>query len=166
MSANRYEPHVLVLPEDDANRDIVIGFRRNSWVNFRQLQVEDVAGGWLEVVQRFEGEHVREMRRLANRHVVLLIDLDGHADRIGVVKARVPPDLADRVYVLGALTEPEEFRRSLGPFEEIGMSLANDCQEGTDRTWGHELLRHNAAEVDRMRERVRGILFQSGRDHR
>jgi len=159
MSANRYEPHVLVLPEDDANRDMVIGFRRNLSVNFRQLQVEDVAGGWLEVVERFESEHIREMRRLPNRNVVLLFDFDGKSERLDWVKARVPQDLADRVYILGVLTEPEELRRSLGPFEDIGMSLAQDCQDGTEVNWTHELLRHNGGELERMRERVRPVLF-------
>ena len=67
----------------------------------------------------------------------------------------------DRVFVLGALTEPEELRTArLGTYETIGMKMAKDCRDQTDTTWGHNLLRHNASEIGRLRDRVRPILFQ------
>ena len=87
MSANRYLPHVLALPEDDANRDIVIGFRRNLAIDFRQVQVEDVAGGWHEVLDLFESIHAGEMDRHPNRRMVLLIDLDDDLGRLRSAKA-------------------------------------------------------------------------------
>jgi hypothetical protein len=37
--------------------------------------------------------------------------------------------------------------------------MARDCREETEETWGHELLRHNAGELARLREQVRPILF-------
>jgi hypothetical protein len=49
----------------------------------------------------------------------------------------------------------------LGSYETIGRAAAEDCREETDRTWGHELLRHNANEIDRLRQYVRSILFSS-----
>jgi hypothetical protein len=39
------------------------------------------------------------------------------------------------------------------------MALAKDCREGTDTTWWHALLQHNASELDRLRACVRPILF-------
>ncbi len=40
------------------------------------------------------------------------------------------------------------------PFES-----AQDCREDTDTIWGHDLLRHNASELARLRHQVRPILF-------
>jgi hypothetical protein len=69
--------------------------------------------------------------------------------------------LSDRVFVLGVLTDPERLSASLGheTRENIGRALARECYDGTDATWGHPLLRHNAGELDRLREHVRPILF-------
>jgi len=47
----------------------------------------------------------------------------------------------------------------LGSFETIGKALAHDCRDGTNATWGNELLRHNALEVERFCERARSILL-------
>jgi hypothetical protein len=64
------------------------------------------------------------------------------------------------VFILGVWTEPEELRANLGSYETIGMALAKDCREDSDTTWGHDLLRNNAGEIARLRERVRPFLFQ------
>jgi hypothetical protein len=67
--------------------------------------------------------------------------------------------LRDRVFILGARSEPEALKPDLGSYETIGRALAKDCHEGTDATWGHDLLLHNAIEIDRLRQHVRPILF-------
>ena len=36
---NRYKPHVLVVPEDDANRQLANGFLQNPALNLRAIQV-------------------------------------------------------------------------------------------------------------------------------
>ena len=46
-------------------------------------------------------------------------------------------------------------------YEDIGRAMAKDCREETNTTWGHGRLRHNAGELDRLRQHVRPILFQS-----
>jgi hypothetical protein len=158
VSVNRFLPHVLVLPEDDANRQLAVGFQLNVSV-VRQMQILEVAGGWTEVLRLFASVHVKEMERDENRVMVLLIDFDGKPDRLEKAKTFVPEHLMERVFVLGALTDPETLRASLGPYEEIGSALAEDCREGTNTTWGHELLQHNAQEVARLRATVRQILF-------
>ena len=64
MSVNKYQPHVLVLPEDDANRQLANGFHLQvAWTRQRQMQVLPVAGGWNEVLNLFKSEHVLEMDR-------------------------------------------------------------------------------------------------------
>ena len=67
--------------------------------------------------------------------------------------------LQERVFVLGTLSEPEDLRQDLGPYETIGLELAKECQEGVDVIWAHALLRHNTGELQRLRAQVRAILF-------
>jgi hypothetical protein len=74
------------------------------------------------------------------------------------VKARIPEHLTDRVYALGASSEPEDLRVDLGSYETIGLAMAKDCREGTNTIWEHPFLRHNAGELDRLRGRP--IIFQ------
>lgn len=51
MSVNRHLPHVLVLPEDDANRQIANGFLLHHAIGNRKIQVLEEAGGWLHAVE-------------------------------------------------------------------------------------------------------------------
>jgi hypothetical protein len=156
---NRYLPHVLVLPEDDANRQLATGFLLDEFLMARRIQVLEEAGGWIAVLDRFKSEHLSKMDRYTNQFLVLLIDFDGERDRRDKVKDVIPPHLTDRVFVLGAWTEPEGLRQELGSYETIGRDLAKDCREGTSHTWSHALLKHNEAEVARLREHVRPFLF-------
>jgi hypothetical protein len=94
--------------------------------------------------------------------MVLLLDFDSDIERLARVRAQVPADLMERVFIIGALSEPEALKQAgLGTYEEIGSGLAKDCREETDTIWGHELLQHNASELDRLRQHVRPILFPS-----
>jgi hypothetical protein len=100
MGVNHYRPHLLVLPEDDANSRIANGFQIK--VNFdRQMQVLEVAGGWLAVLELFESTHAKEMHKWEQRVMVLLIDCDGDANRLQTARTKIPSDLAERVFVLG-----------------------------------------------------------------
>jgi hypothetical protein len=162
MSVNRYRPiHVLVLPEDDANRQLANGFLLNlDAAVLTRIQVLEEVGGWREVLDHFESDHRAEMARYSNRSMVLLIDFDGREDRLQDAKTGIPIHLAERVFILGALSEPEDLKRAgLGMYEDIGSAMARDCRDETETTWGHDLLRHNADELARLREQVRPILF-------
>lgn len=46
MSVNNYKPHLLVLPEDEANRQLANGFLQDFSLNLRCIQVLPIAGGW------------------------------------------------------------------------------------------------------------------------
>ena len=160
MSVNKHRPHILVLPEDDANRQLANEFHQQvDWSRYRQMQVLPVAGGWGEVLNLFENEHTAEMERCADRFMILLIDFDREQDRLREAQSRIPAHLIERVFILGVWSEPEDLRAALGSYAVIGEAIARDCRDGTDKTWGHELLQHNAAELDRLREHVRPILF-------
>jgi hypothetical protein len=164
VSVNKYLPHIFVLPEDDANRDLANGFLLDDSlaIRRRRIQVLEEVGGWTQVLERFKSDHVIEMDRNPHRFMVLLIDFDDREDRLGIAKAAIPERLTDRVFVLGALSEPEDLKKAnLGSYETIGKTLANECRKDVYETWDHDLLRHNANELARLREHVRPILFES-----
>jgi hypothetical protein len=162
MSVNKSRPHVLLLPEDDANRQMAAGFRLGQPVLNRQIMVLEVAGGWKKVLYRFKSDHAGAMVKYPDRFMILLIDFDGREDRLNQAKTEIPTHLLDRVFILGAWTEPEALRRAIGGnYETIGKAMEKDCREESGATWGHELLRHNASEIERLRQHVRPILFQA-----
>jgi hypothetical protein len=68
--------------------------------------------------------------------------------------------LSERVFILGSLDNPEGLTKAgLGSREAIGLAMAKDCRENTAKAWGHDLLRHNADELERLRAHVWPILF-------
>jgi hypothetical protein len=146
LSADKFKPHVFVLPEDDANKELANGFLlRVDQTRGRQMDVLRVARGRDKVLERFK---------------VLLMDFDGRKDLLESARTSIPENLLNRVFVLGVLTEPEALKAALGrTYEEIGLAMADDCRDGTDTTWGHDLLRHNASELERLRKHVCSILF-------
>ncbi|HLG16815.1 MAG TPA: hypothetical protein VJH03_20280 [Blastocatellia bacterium] len=158
---NKHEPHVFVLPEDDANSRVANAFHKDvDWNRYRQMKVLAEAGGWSQVLMCFKRDQVAGMEKWPHRFMVLLIDFDGKHERLSNAKAEIPAHLTERVFILGALTEPEDLRKAkLGSYEAIGKAMADDCREDANTTWGHDLLRHNAGELDRLREHVRRILF-------
>jgi len=163
MSANKFQPHLFVLPEDDANRQIMNGFSLDPMVKERTIDIREEAGGWRLVIERFCQVYAPEMARYPERLMLLLIDLDGRAERLEDARSQIPEDLRDRVFVMGTFTEPEDLRHDLGTYEKIGLALAQDCRESTIRTWSHRLLKHNEPEMIRLRNRSRHFLFSNQR---
>jgi len=150
-----------VLPEDDANRQLAIGFFLHPLLIDRRIDVLEVAGGWTNVLDQFKTNHVSEMDRFPQRFMVLLIDFDERHGRMDAAKDTVPDRLAERVFILGVWSEPEALKATLGHLEEIGFAMAKDCREDTRTIWNHELLQHNADELERLREHVRPFLFRT-----
>jgi hypothetical protein len=160
VSVNRAKPHALVLPEDDANRQIANGFELELPMGTsRQFQILPIAGGWREVLAQFKADHIAGMNTYPNRSMIFLLDFDDQPDRRDDVMREVPDHLRHRVFLLGVNPEPEDLRRDLGSYETIGRNLAIDCRDGTNITWQHRRLSHNAAEVSRLRQQVQSILF-------
>ena len=133
MSANKYLPHILILPEDDANRQLAVEFTVNiNNINHRQIDIAPVARGWGHVCSIFVSDHIDAMRNNKNRFMVLLVDFDGDRNRAQEVQKKIPADLADRVFILGTLTEPEDLKRQVpGSYDAIGKAMADDCQNGS-----------------------------------
>ena len=158
MSINKYTPHVIILPEDDANRQIAVGFAIQC--KSKQLRIEKEIGGWAKVVDRFLSNYVGTMRDFPGRNVILLIDCDGQPERIADIRAKIPQDVEGRTFVLGCLSEPEDLKKGgLGSFENIGLSIAEECNGSGAGLWDNALLSHNAAELGKLRTAACGILW-------
>lgn len=159
--SNKYQPHIHVFAEDDANRQIANGFLLGPNLNNRAVKVLPLRGGWIKTVEEFTKEYASKMRQLPERRMVLLIDFDDDENRLSYVKRHIPEDLEARVFVLGVLSEPENLRTDIKKtFEEIGEALAKDCSDNTNELWGHNLLKHNKGELDRMASSVKPFLFK------
>ena len=161
MSVNNERPHVIVLPEDDANRQIANGFLLDPSIKPRNIRVLQPAGGWGKVLDSFLNDHIAELRRWSQRHLVLLIDFDDHVEeRTQQFVNHFPEDVRDRVFLLGTKGEPEPLRKQCGnSLEDIGTALAGECYHEETTLWNHQLLAHNAAERTRLNAKVKSILF-------
>jgi len=160
MSPNQYKPHILVLPEDDANRQIANGFLQSPNLNARAIQVLPPAGGWQRTVEQLINDYVPTMRKFPQRMMVLLIDFDNRENRLSYAQSQIPDNLKERVFILGVQSEPENLKRDINKsFEEIGDVLAQDCSDNTNELWGHELLKHNKTQLERMIVSVKPFLF-------
>ena len=76
MSCNVYQPHLLILPEDEANKDIANGFQQSFSVNERSLQILPYARGFSDVLRQFETSQAPGLRRFPPRRILLLVDFD------------------------------------------------------------------------------------------
>jgi hypothetical protein len=160
---NKYKKHILVLPEDEANIQIANGFVLHPNLNDRAIQVMPPLRGWKKVVETFTEEYAREMiTKYSDRMIVLLMDFDNNYEsRLSYVKDQIPEELKARVFVLGVLSEPENLRTDINKdFEQIGEALAKDCPDNTNELWGHNLLKHNKGELERMASSVKPFLFK------
>lgn len=161
---NREKDHIVILPEDRANEEIINGFIQNlNIVNDRAVKVERPIGGWVKTLDKFNDDHAPKMRKYLNRLVVLVIDFDRDEHRLEHMTAKIPDDLKDRVFVVGTFSNPEDLRTVVKQsFEDIGDSLADDCFNETDKLWSHDLLKHNKDELSRMTIPVKSLIFGSG----
>ena len=173
MAANVYQPHLLLLIEDDANRQIVNGFESHPRLEHRRIDPGKPAGGWRVVLEQFQETHIALLRKYPHRHLLMVIDFDAGAAepaahktgsmierRMALFTDAIPQDLRERVFVIGCADEPEKLVKDTGcHLEEIGRRLAQDCDCGTDEMWAHPMLKHNADEIVRLRARVRPFLF-------
>lgn len=160
MSRNKYLPRVDVLPEDDRDRKLALGFQLHPSVNDNRMKILPSSGGWAKVRDEFVDTHIAVLREHQDRILVLLIDFDEQADRRSHFEERIPEDLKDRVFVIGSWKTPEQLKVG-GKYEAFGMEVAAGCAENDITFWQHPLLVHNADEVQRMSVVIRPILFGS-----
>jgi hypothetical protein len=143
MAVNKYLPHIYIIPEDDANREIAVGFELHHQIIGNALQITPVAGGWSKVCDKINEVYVPKLRSSRYAHVVGLIDSDNKTDRIAELKSSFPSDVVDRIFLLGCLSEPERLRTESGlNLERIGKALATECADENYELWHSSQLQH------------------------
>jgi len=159
---NKYQPHLYVLPEDDQNRQLAVGFSLHSAIKPRSIKVLPLADGWKKVLESFAKNQLGDLRRTPERRLVLMMDFDGHEERLSYAKDHVPDDVRDRVFILGARQEPQDIKRAMpniGALEAIGTALAEDCLTNARAIWNHPELACNSGELERLNAAVKPWLF-------
>jgi hypothetical protein len=160
MSVNRHKPHLLIIPEDDANRQIANGFAENLGIDDRVIQILPEARGWENAVSKLEKEYSSRIRQYSECIVVLIIDFDKDQSRLQYVKSRIPNDLEDRIFTFGVFSNPENLKNEIGfSFEKIGEALADECPNNSPAIWKHQLLEHNETELKRIIPCITPFLF-------
>lgn len=158
---DKFIPHLFVIPEDEADKEIADGFALHERVDACRIQVMPVAGGWPNVLSTFQEEYIPRLRKHPLGHIVLLIDFDGQGGgRMMRFQQEIPDDIRGRVFVVGSAMNPETLRDALklSP-EQIGRQLAEDCARAEGGLWEHDQLRHNAEERQRLATAVQAFLF-------
>lgn len=155
---------VIILLEDDANRQIVNGFLNHLNINSRAITILPLAGGWKKVGDNFEKNIIPEMLKNSGIIAILVFDFDkhkkkGNIDNFSYVQGKIPKNLKHRVLSLGALHEPEKLKKELGKYEKIGEKLAEDCYDNTYSLWQHSQFKHNLKELNRMIHVVKPVIF-------
>jgi hypothetical protein len=162
MAANKFRPHVFVIPEDDANRQMALGFEKDVRVRARSLQILSPAGGWLKTLEKLSADYYPILESNSNSHVLALIDSDGDDQRITSALGDIPVHLRDRVFILGTLSQPETLKRALNAtLEDIGVGVADGCFKEESELWNHEQLTHNSAELARLKSSLFGVVFDA-----
>ncbi|MCZ7558425.1 MAG: hypothetical protein M5R41_18720 [Bacteroidia bacterium] len=161
MGINKFTQHLLILSEDDAVRQVVLGFLLDDRVAIRRVQSLPVSGGCTKVRDAFLNDYAASMLDFPLRHILLVFDCDGDVDRIPQLQQQIPADIRDRVFLLGSLHDPEALSRACGKKKEaIGKHLATECAEGSDALWSHEYLAHNQTEAARLSDIVVPFMFK------
>ncbi len=162
---NKYQFALLVVPEDQANKDLVIG-ARDSQPNTIQnkIRIEPVPGGRDEVWTATIHDYLPRLERYERWHLVLVIDHDADVPKIQQhFDELIPQSLKSRVWVLGCRSEPESCRSRLGrpgPLRELGSELFNSCMTQLSPLWDHNELNHNKAQLESLRKTLQNLIDQ------
>ena len=156
---NKFKPHLFIAPEDDADRQIAVGFQMHLEAK-GEMQIVDVARGWLKVVGVIKDEYVPLLKNNLNSHVLGIIDCDKDADRIAEQLENFPEDIRNRIFLLGVNENPQEFKRSAKMhFAKIGEKLADECYKDELDLWNHEMLSYSSSEALRAKDALRELVF-------
>jgi hypothetical protein len=168
MSVNRYQSHVLFLPEDEADKALVNGFLNalDPIKTAGKHRILTIAGGWLKAEKQINPTFEKHMSGYPQSILVVVIDSDRDPNRPERIMNQLPAQYQDRVFVVSSLIDPESLKQGLGctQIEEAGQKLADACahNEQFDHSpWAHDQLRHNKSTIERMAALLRPILFPS-----
>jgi chromosomal replication initiation ATPase DnaA len=111
--------------------------------------------------EKLRNDYFPVLERNHLSQVLILIDCDHEPERIVNALDGVPQHLKDRVFMLGALGEPETLKAAMKTtFEGLGVQIANECFEEEPNVWKHPELAHNRDEVARLKKSLFEAVFQ------
>jgi len=162
LSVNKFKPHLLILPEDQAVKDVVVGAVESIRVKpAANLSIEKLLGGWRKLKDRLP-ECEKYLGQYPEGRLLFIIDLDRDPKRPKEVQAWIQGEFADRIFLLSSFHEPEALQRELtGSLEMIGGTLVDDCPDDQSEAWAHSHLEHNKPELERFMASCRPILFDA-----
>jgi hypothetical protein len=162
VSYNKFNDHIVVLPEDDAIRQIAVEFQRSVGIRDRFVTVEMPLGGWEKVRDRFATEWKRRLNASPKLRIVMLVDFDRDMDRRLGFEEVIGESLRNRAFVIGWPDNAEALRVSLNKsLGLIGKDAAESCVSNNPDFWQHERLRNNVDTVKQIRSEVQAFLFES-----
>ena len=161
MSINKYDNFLIIETEDDANRQILNGFMKGVGLNIRKIQLSNHCSGWSSVINKFESKMISYLNEYQKGYVIMVIDFDDHYDeRKRMIEEKIPSNLYNRVFVLGAKKEPEDLKRNLGlNYEAIGEKMADGFLDNNHQLWECEDLKHNLEELHRACIQIRSFIY-------
>lgn len=153
MSVNRYQPYLIVLFEDQAYKDIFLGF---EMFDHKQISMKPVFQGFDDVFFQLTNSDSltsKELRQYNSSYVLALIDadLDSQSEsKINQLRDALPNEYKDRIFIMGSKYEAEHIKRAIineGKWEKISQKLENSCRAGDCKLWEDEMLKHNIGEI-------------------
>lgn len=162
---NKYQPHVVIWIEDDANRNMVNGFLNAIEVTRNQANPlsktrQNGQAGWKKTATEFINNCNQELHKLPFRYMLLVIDFDQDDSRRNWISQQISDAVRDRTFILGVWQEPEDLKKLAQlSFESIGEQLAKECANNQYNLWQHHLLQHNAQELHRLTTTIKPFLF-------
>ena len=153
--SNKYRWHVVVIPEDDATRQLGNGLANAFSEMGRRIKFLPVSRGWKRAV-----ECVKSLDLNSNsfRRVLLIIDFDKNKDRLESIKAKEDfSEFRDRIFILGCFKEAEDLKELLSErnLEEVGKILASNCNY-----WDSPLLLTCRSDACRLKAELNKEAFQ------
>ncbi|MBL8891673.1 MAG: hypothetical protein JNL67_16960 [Planctomycetaceae bacterium] len=89
-----------------------------------------------------------------------MMDCDDETNRLHESLDKFPDELRARLFLIGALAEPEILKREVQkPFEDLGRQLAEECCTDNYQIWSNPQFVHCADQIQRLRSKLRPWLF-------
>lgn len=158
MSVNRYEPYLIVLCEDNAYKDIFLGFEISE---HPQISLKPVYQGFDDILFQLTNPNSmtsKELKRYNKSYVLALTDadLDSQSEsNIKKLKDSIPNEYKDRVFVMGSKYEAENIKRAIigkGKWKGVSQELEKSCRDENCELWRDEMLNHNMEEIISLRK--------------
>ncbi len=129
---NRHKWHIVVVPEDDATRQLGNGLSNAFPAIATRIKFLREAGGWTDAVATIKD---LELDKYPNRRVLLIIDLDQDDTRLKFIRSQ--PEISkfnNRIFILGSFIASEQLKPVVKSrnLENVGQILGENCSYWND----------------------------------